>query len=114
MQSTVTSGLESGGLKRIDLPGSQVTDGGLAHLAGMQNLEELNLASTRVTVEGVSQLRTLPRLRNIWLSTEQIKAGGGTTKAIDILASLELVRVDYGPDGLGGSHRTPYADDNAE
>ncbi len=50
----------------VELSGASVTDAGLAHLAGLTNLEWLWLGDTQVTDAGVEALRKkLPKLR-IW------------------------------------------------
>jgi hypothetical protein len=45
--------------------GWEISDQGLAHLTGLHNLRTLDLQKSRVTVEGLRQLRGLPQLK--WL-----------------------------------------------
>ena len=50
------------GGKRVDLGGTQVTDAGLVHLAGLTNLKRLALARTQITDAGVADLKkALPK-----------------------------------------------------
>ena len=56
------TGLEN--LKSLNLAANQVTDAGLVHLAGLTALEYLNLSRTQVTDVGVAELQTaLPSCR---------------------------------------------------
>jgi Leucine-rich repeat (LRR) protein len=51
-------------LETLSLFGTHITDAGLAHLEKLTNLKELNLSDTRVTSEGCDKLRTaLPNCR---------------------------------------------------
>ena len=51
-------------LEFLHLGGTQVTDAGLVHLAGLTALEYLNLSRTQVTDVGVAELQTaLPSCR---------------------------------------------------
>lgn len=56
-------------LKRLDVGFSKgpITDKGLVHLKGMKSLELLDVRFSRVTAEGLEQLRGLPKLRELSL-----------------------------------------------
>jgi hypothetical protein len=54
-------------LTRLVLDGTQVTDEGLPHLAGLDRLPFLYLSKTKVTAKGVEELsKALPRCTNRW------------------------------------------------
>ena len=48
-------------LRRLELGGTHITNADLEHLKSLENLEYLNIHSTKVTAEGVASLqRALP------------------------------------------------------
>jgi len=55
------------GLRDLNLYRAGVTDGGLAHLAGMTEMEELHLGMTRVTGPGLVSLARMQRLHRLSL-----------------------------------------------
>lgn len=54
-------------LTSIHLERTAITDAGLAHLAGLTNLEYLNLFGTQVTDAGLETLKALPKLRRLYV-----------------------------------------------
>jgi hypothetical protein len=56
-------------LRSVDLSvakgAESVTDAGLVHLAGMDRLQQLNLANTRISDKGLEQLQSLAALRSL-------------------------------------------------
>jgi hypothetical protein len=50
-------------LRELIVSGSDITDAGLAKVAGLKNLEVLDLTDTQVTDAGLKCLKSLPRLR---------------------------------------------------
>jgi internalin A len=51
-------------LRILELVGTKVTDGGLAHLKGLTSLQDVYLGDTKITDAGVRQLQeALPSLR---------------------------------------------------
>jgi len=65
------------GLKYLNLDDHPITDAGLAHLAGLTALEELNLSYSRqVTDAGLVHLAGLTALEEIDLSYSQVTAAG--------------------------------------
>jgi hypothetical protein len=61
-------------LKRlaIGLGDCRITDAGLVHLNGFQNLELLDLQNSQVTARGVEQLSGLKKLKALWLSATAV------------------------------------------
>ena len=48
---------EQGEVYAVDLADTRITDAGMVHLAGLNNLVELNFRYTQITENGVSKLR---------------------------------------------------------
>ncbi|MDF2378290.1 MAG: hypothetical protein P1U81_18780 [Verrucomicrobiales bacterium] len=63
-------------LKWVDLARTQVTDAGLAHLKGMNNLTRLHLENTKVTDAGIAHLAGLSNLEYLNLYGTQISDAG--------------------------------------
>ncbi|MDB5325760.1 MAG: hypothetical protein JWM57_1329 [Phycisphaerales bacterium] len=55
----------------LNLSGSSVTDAGIRHLKAVEELEQLDVCETAVTVDGLLQLQQLPKLRVIAISRAQ-------------------------------------------
>jgi len=55
---------------------TQVTDAGLAHLAGLPVLETLLLSGAQVTDAGLAHLTELPTLKSLHLGGTQVTAAG--------------------------------------
>ena len=54
-------------LKRLALAGSFLTDAGIKHLAGLTNLESLDLRRTKATAAGIAEQQTaLPKCKIEW------------------------------------------------
>ncbi|HEV8069883.1 MAG TPA: M56 family metallopeptidase [Planctomycetaceae bacterium] len=72
----------------VGMSKSQITDAGAAHVAGLANLESLDLQRAQISDEGLKQLRGLSKLKSLWLS------GGGdgplaiTDTGLDVIASF--------------------------
>jgi len=56
----------------LKLNGTQVTDGGLEHLKGLSQLDELDLTDTKVTDAGLEQLKWLSKLEKLWLDGTKV------------------------------------------
>ena len=55
-------------LRRLDVDGCQgVTDAGLEHLQGLNNLEWLNISHTQVTEAGLEHLKGMTNLEELWI-----------------------------------------------
>jgi internalin A len=50
-------------LQKLELDGANVTNAGLKHLSGMKSLTNLSLSGTKVTDEGMEELKNLPKLQ---------------------------------------------------
>ncbi|MEC5126329.1 c-type cytochrome domain-containing protein [Verrucomicrobiales bacterium BCK34] len=66
----------AGDIKWIDLARTKVTDKGLAHLAGMKNLERLHLENTAITDAGLDSLKELTNLEYLNLYNTGITDAG--------------------------------------
>ena len=80
----------------LDIHGSHVTDAGLAHLSGMNNLQRLILYDLPITDAGLVHLEGLTNLQELWLHGTKISGNGlvhlhGLTK----LTLLSLNRTLY-------------------
>ena len=54
-------------LKRLSLVGSGLTDAGIKHLAGLTNLESLDLRRTKASAAGIAELqKALPGCQIVW------------------------------------------------
>lgn len=68
-------------------PASEITDEGLAHFAGMQNLEGVDLFSDRITGAGLVHLTGLRRLKSLAVS------GWATDTSLEYVSKLK--RLEY-------------------
>jgi Leucine-rich repeat (LRR) protein len=63
-------------LQRLDLANcTEITDAGLPYLAGLMDLEELNLRGTRVKGDGLAHLKDLKDLVRLYLPLETVFTG---------------------------------------
>jgi hypothetical protein len=91
------------GLEDIELrlSGTQLTDGGLAHLTSMTSLRVLELGSTQISDAGLLNFRGLTSLRRLDLSGTQITdAGLAHLKHLSSLEHLDLSKTDITDTGL--------------
>ena len=79
---------DPGGLKRLNLALTRITDKGLNQLAGFLQLEELDLSGTVVTDDGLEALATLTKLRKLSLAR-----GAVTGTGFQGLKSLRELRI---------------------
>lgn len=63
-------------LQRLHLEKTKVSDAGLAHLAGLESLSYLNLYQTGVTDSGLVHLEGLASLRNLYLWQTEVTPEG--------------------------------------
>jgi hypothetical protein len=78
-----------------------ITDEGLENIAGLQELQSLNLDGTRITDNGLRTLRTLPRLSQLSLvRTEITDKGLENLKSLKGLQVLSLTFTAISDDGL--------------
>jgi hypothetical protein len=90
-------------LQVLRIDGAMVTDRGMEHLAGLSDLEVLDLTrSTKVSNAGVAHLAGLTRMKRLWLSTLDIDSGA--LPHLARLTDLELLHLD----------RTEIGDENFE
>jgi hypothetical protein len=98
------------GLKELNLGDAQVTNAGLKQIAGLRNLETLDLGWTKdVGDEGLAALAGLPKLRVLGLGGTKVTDAG--MAALASFAALEELRLmatavtDQGLESLGACKR---------
>ncbi len=74
-------------LKRLVLLGAPITDAGLAHLRGLEGLEELDLGFTRVGNAGIAQIRRMKFLHELYLAYTSV-----TDACIDNVKDMQQLR----------------------
>jgi hypothetical protein len=72
------------GITRLHLENTKVTDAGLDHIKGLADLEYLNLYGTQVTDAGIMKLAGLKKLKKIFLWQSKVTEGGATKLAAAI------------------------------
>jgi internalin A len=77
------------GLRRLSLAGVGFGDGDWRYLHGLQQLEHLELRSSRVSDAGLANLATLPRLKHLGLSYTDVSDAG--LKELAALSGLETL-----------------------
>jgi Leucine-rich repeat (LRR) protein len=83
------------------LKGLQVTDAGLKELAGLKNLQSLDLGNTQVTDVGVKELGALKNLELLYLGRTQVTdVGLKGLLELENLESLNLVGTPVTDEGL--------------
>ena len=60
-------------LTRLSIDHTNLTDAQIIHLAGLKNLQYLNLVGTKITVQGVQQLKMMTALEDLYLGQTSIK-----------------------------------------
>jgi Leucine-rich repeat (LRR) protein len=88
-------------LEVLDLGDSAITDAGLKHLAGMTKLRSLGLVKTKVTDDGLSSLAKMAELQHLGLGQTGVKgAGFEKVKGLAKLSGLDLTGTPFGDDGM--------------
>lgn len=72
------------GITRLHLENTKVTDAGLDHIKGLADLEYLNLYGTQVTDAGIMKLAGLKKLKKIFLWQSKVTEGGANKLAAAI------------------------------
>src|SRR5262249_33436310 len=75
---------------RVYLSGTDVTDGELKHLAGLQQLQMLDLMSTQVTNAGLKHLAGLQQLQKLFLVGTKVTGKG----IADLKKALPKLKID--------------------
>jgi hypothetical protein len=98
-------------LKKIDLANCAIQGDGLRHLAGLENLRELNLTLTPVADAALEHLAGLTELRNLGLASTQCTGTGFTH--LRNLRNLQSVNFHFTPlndAGLEAISQVPITD----
>ncbi|MDA1014941.1 MAG: protein translocase subunit SecD [Planctomycetota bacterium] len=91
-------------VEQIDLANTKITDEGLKYLSGLKSLQILNLSRTDITDAGLKQLTDLPRLRS--LSIGDTKVTDASVGALKGLPSLQLLDVSRMPEPVAPDPRS--------
>lgn len=90
----------------MHLAKTQVTDTGLAHLAGMSNLQTLDLSNTNITDSGLVHLEKLRSLQTLTLYNTRVTGSGlASLKGLTSLRQLSLGRTRVDDAGLADLSR---------
>ena len=76
-------------LMSVDIDDSAVTDQGLAHLRGLQRLDQLRLNGAQATSEGFRQLGDTSRIETLQLIGPEVS--GATLQAVSACSNLQAV-----------------------
>jgi Leucine-rich repeat (LRR) protein len=77
------------GIEQLDLSDEPITDAGLTHLSGLRTLRSLSVSNSPVTDAGLARLRGLNRLENLSLPQTKVTDAG-----LAHLRGLPLARLD--------------------
>ena len=78
-------------LESLDLSGTPIGDAGVEHLAGCRGLRELNLSNTKIDDAAMARLASLVSLRSLQLAgTAVTDAGVGQLRSLEELEQLSL------------------------
>ena len=96
-QSLAALGALGGVVRKLDLSGTGIGDGGVGALAKLTGLEELDLAATTITDRGLASLKAL-RLRRLVLDNTYVEGSG--LAASEALEELDLLGAPVSEAGL--------------
>jgi hypothetical protein len=82
---------EGQAVRSLNLYGTNITDAGLAHLAGLSDLQTLNLNDTEVGDAGLEQLRGLPHLKELSVFHTRVTDAG--LEHLQGMTSLQILTV---------------------
>jgi uncharacterized membrane protein len=82
-------------LRRLNLNYSDITDAGLQQLSGMQQLEMISVAGTSVSMQGLGNLLTHPKLKEIFVWNTKVKPD----EADAVRKKYPRLRIDPGFEG---------------
>ena len=94
---------------RLDLSGTQVGDDGLAQLAHLDKLEDLDISAMRVNGRGLKNLKSLRKLRRLNLARCRPMADADleNLEALNHLESLQLDAPELSDAGIAHLRRIP-------
>ena len=88
-------------LENLDVHGTGITDAGMAHISGMKRLEDLRLDNTAVTTEGIAHIVGLSALTRLDLSDTKIDDGAlALIGGMNNLEKLNLRSTGVSDDGV--------------
>ena len=94
------------GLVKLHLEKTKVTDAGLEHLKGLENLESLNLYGTEVTDAGLAHLEGLKKLKKLYLWQTKV-TDEGVNKLKTAVPTVDIVRGLDQPVKVAAPDNTP-------
>lgn len=96
-------------LERLNLGSTRLTDRGMAELAQFSNLKVLDLHATQISDAGLAHLAGLRRLESLDLSFTAITGAGlARLKALSQLTDLDLSGTDVSDDSLASLRYSPH------
>lgn len=81
-------------LRKLELQGTEITDGSLRTLKKLKQLESLNLYQTKVTDEGLAHLMDMPSLRQVYLWQSEVSEA----RAVAMQEQVPALQVLFAPD----------------
>ena len=92
----------------VGIGGGKITDAGLNHVAKLHRLEELSISGKDITDAGMSQIAKLTNLKFLKLWTEQLtNAGLAKLTALKSLEKLYIYRASVSTSGLAQLNELP-------
>jgi hypothetical protein len=91
----------------VSVQRSSLTDAGLAHVAGLVGIQELDLYGTKITDAGLAHLAGMPRLETLKLRYTQITDAGLACLVMAQLHALDLSNTNITDAGLTHLARMP-------
>ena len=93
-------------IEQLDLAGTRITDEGLSHIIGLPRLEFLDLSGTDVSDNAVDHLKRIPSLKSVVLLNTKLTLEGRRRMAKEIPSVRVRASVGGGHGGSYGGNGT--------